>query len=267
LGIAPLKVAALVEQAWDPFSVELDLVTGAVDRRRTVSVPGPASLEVVELGLGLGSVTAYAVGGEEVDDVLRRCLAMGAAAVRASDLEGLATALRADPFDLALASWRSGHQSPNPLGPLVAGLLDLPQATAVDELVVEGSGEVMVRRRLDRGRREELALPLPAVIAIEPGLVTPRVASPAAVLEAQAATVPILEAAAPGKLRASLLSYRPPRPVAPRTWPADPALPAEARIAEVVGLGAGRRQRELVTGSAEELALRIVAFLVERGFL
>jgi electron transfer flavoprotein beta subunit len=262
----PLNLAALVEQAWDPVSVELDLVTGAVDVRRTVSVPGPASLEVVELGLQLGSVTAYAVGAEE-DDVLRRCLAMGAAAVRASDLEGLAGALRAGRFDLVLASWRSGHESPNPLGPMVAGLLDLPQATAVDELAVQGSAEVVVRRRLDRGRREELALPLPAVIAIEPGLVTPRAGSPAAVLEAQAATIPILEAEASGKLQASLVGYRPPRPVARRTRAPDPTLPAEARIAEVVGLGAEGRRRELVTGPPEELAARIVAFLEERGFL
>jgi len=256
-----------VEQAWDPVSVELDLVTGAVDRGRAVSVPGPASLEVVELGLRLGSVTAYAVGGEEVEDVLRWCLAMGAEAVRAPDLESLARALRAGPFDLALASWRSGHGSPSPLGPLVAGLLDLPQATAVDELRVEGSGDVVVRRRLDRGRREELALPLPAVIAIEPGLVTPRIGSPKAALEAQAATVPVLQAAASTRPQAALLGYRAPRPVAPRAWVPDPAQPAETRIAEVVGLAAGRGPRELVTGSAEELAARIVAFLEERGFL
>jgi electron transfer flavoprotein beta subunit len=263
----PLRVTVLVEQAWDPVSVELDLVTGAVDRGRAVSVPGPASLEVVELGLRLGSVTAYAVGGEEVEDVLRRCLAMGAAAVRARALEDLAGALRGGGFDLALASWRSGHESPSPVGPLVAGLLDLPQATAVDLLRVQGTGEVVVRRRLDRGRREEVALPLPAVIAIEPGLVTPRIGSPEAALEAQAATIPVLEAAASARLQPTLLGYRPPRPVAPRAWVPDPAQPAEARIAEVVGLGAGRGPRELATGSAEELAARIVAFLEERGFL
>jgi electron transfer flavoprotein beta subunit len=267
MGVSSLRVAALVEQAWDPVSVELDLVTGAVDRDRAVSVPGPASLEVVELGLRLGSVTAYAVGGEEAEAVRRRCLAMGAAAVRARDLEGLARALRAERFDLVLASWRSGHESPSPLGPLVAGLLDLPQATAVDELRVQGSGEVVVRRRLDRGRREELALSLPAVIAIEPGFVTPRIGSPAAALEAQAATIPVLAPAASARLQATLLGYRPPRPVAPRTRVPDPGQPAEARIAEVVGLADGRGRRELVTGPAEELAARIVAFLEERGFL
>ena len=61
--------------------------------------------------------------------------------------------------DLVLASWRSGHQSPSPLGPLLAGLLGLPQATAVDELVVQDPGRAVVGRRLGRGEREELALP------------------------------------------------------------------------------------------------------------
>jgi alkanesulfonate monooxygenase SsuD/methylene tetrahydromethanopterin reductase-like flavin-dependent oxidoreductase (luciferase family) len=87
------------------------------------------------------------------------------------------------------------------------------------------------------------------------------------VLEAQAAAIPLLEAAAAGRPQAAHLGYRPPRPAAPRTPAPDPALPAEARIAEVVGLGAGGRRRELVTGSPDELAARIVAFLEERGFL
>jgi len=263
-----LRVAALVEQAWDARSVELDSATGAVDRRRAVAVPGPGSLDAVELGLRLGSVTACAVGGEDAEGVLRECLSMGAgSAVRAPDLTGLAVALGSGRFDLVLTSWRSGDQSPSPFGPLLAGLLELPQATAVDELVTQGPGEVVVGRRLGRGEREELAVPLPAVIAIEPGIVTPRLAAPAAVLDAQRATIPVLEARDPGTPRATFLGHCAPRPVAPRTRAPDAALSAEARIAEVVGLRSPERHRELVTGSAEELAARIVAFLAERGFL
>ena len=146
MGLAgPLRVAALVEWAWDPLSVELDPDTGAVDRRRTVSVPGPGSLDAVELGLRLGS--------------------------------------------------------------------------------------------------------------------------PAAVLDAQAATIPVLRARGPAAPQATFLGHRPPRPAAPRAWRLDRTLSAEARIAEVVGLAAPERHRELVTGSAEELAARIVTFLEERGFL
>ena len=271
MGDAPSgrpRVAGLVERTLDAVSVELDPGSGQIDERRAVAVPGPGSLAAIELGLRMGPVTAFAVGGAEVEGVLRECLAMGVtAAVRAADVGALVGALGAETFDLVITSWRSGHGSPSPLGPLVAGLLDLPQATAVDELSLRVPGEVVVRRRLGRGEVERLALPLPAVVAIEPGVVTPRLGSPAALLGARAAAIQVLESGDSSAPRATFLGYRPPRPPPPRTPPPDPALSAEARIAEVVGLTAPERHRELATGPPSELAARIVAFLEERGFL
>ncbi|MBO0686516.1 MAG: hypothetical protein J2P45_25490 [Candidatus Dormibacteraeota bacterium] len=262
-----MRIAVLVEQGWDPASVELDAAGLSVDEARAVTVPTPGSLEAVEVGLGLGAVTACAVGGPEVEAVLRDALAMGAgSAVRAADLEGLAAELRRRGLDLLLASWRSGHQSPSPAGPFLGGLLGLPQATAVDHLELRGEGEVSVRRRLDRGEREELVLPLPAVLALEPGLVTPRLGSPARLLAAREVSIEVLGPAAtrPGP---AFGGYRAPRPSPPRALPPDPSLSAEARIAEVVGLAAEPRHRELATGAPEEVAARMVAFLEERGFL
>lgn len=261
------KVVAVVEQSWDPSSVELDPAGLSVDESRAVTVPSPGSLEAVEVGLGLGAVTVCAVGEPVVEGVLRDALAMGAAsAFRAADLEGLAEELRRRGFDLLLASWRSGHQSPSPAVPFLAGLLNLPQATAVDHLALRGEGEVRVRRRLDRGEREELVLPLPAVLALEPGMVTPRLGSPAAVLAAREASIEVVEPAA-ARPRPVFGGYRAPRPAPPRALPPGPELSAEARIAEVVGLAKDARHRELATGTAEEVAARIVAFLEERGFL
>ena len=48
--------------------------------------------------------------------------------------------------------------------------------------------------------------------------------------------------------------------------PAD-ALPAEARIAAVVGAATDTRQRELVTGTADEVARRILELLEAAGYL
>jgi hypothetical protein len=45
------------------------------------------------------------------------------------------------------------------------------------------------------------------------------------------------------------------------------ALPAEARIAAVVGGAWDTRQRELVTGTADEVARRIVELLEAAGYL
>jgi electron transfer flavoprotein beta subunit len=261
-----MRVAAVVELAWDPASIEVDPVSGEVDRSRAVLEPGPGSLEAVELALGLGSAHVFGLGPAGVDALLRECLALGAdAAAAAPDVHSLAVALGAGRFDLVLVPGRSGDQAASPVAGLLAGLLDLPQATGVESLVV-AAGEATVVRRLDRGEREELAVPLPAVIAVEPGIVRPRAASPAALIAAREVPVAVVPPvpAAPG---AVLLGHLPPRPGPPRMRAPDGALSAEARIAAVVGTAAETRQRELVTGSAERVAERILEVLEAGGHL
>jgi len=260
-----LRVAALVEHVWDPVSIELDPISGTIDWSRAAAVPGPGSLEAVELGLRLGEVCAIGLGVRPAAELLRQCLAMGASrAVEAPDVYAVADAMRRERLDLVLVPHRSGDQSPSPLGPTLAGLLDLPQATGVEAMRLDGP-DALVIRRLDRGEREELALPLPAVIAVEPGIARPRVATPAALIAAQNAEIPTL---AISKLapRLDFLGQEPPRPTPPRIPAPDPSLPAEARIAAVVATAAGAPQRELVAGSAEVVAERIVQVLVERGY-
>jgi electron transfer flavoprotein beta subunit len=260
-----MRVSVVVEQAWDPASIEVG-PAGGVDWSRAVPGPVPGSLEALELALGLGETRVLGLGLAPVDDLLRTCLAMGAAGVaRAPDLFAVAAALRAEAPDLVLAPHRSGDHGAGVTGPMLAGLLDLPQATAVEALRVE-AGEAVAVRRLDRGEREEVAVPLPAVVAVEPGIVRPRVATPAAVLGALSAPVPSLPAAAPAA-RAVLRGQGPPRPAPPRLAAPDPALTAEARIAAIVDAMAGAARHELVTGSPDEVADRIVRFLAERGYV
>jgi electron transfer flavoprotein beta subunit len=274
-----VRVAAVVEGVWDPASVEVDAWSGTVDLSRVAPIPGPGSLEAVETGLRLGEAVAYAVGPHAADAVLRRCLAMGAAAVRvlvpdretpAPDVgaRALAQALAAEDFDLILTPARSGDQSASLLGPLLAGLLDLPQATAVEQLRVDQAGrEAFVRRRLDRGERAELALPLPAVIALEPGIVAPRNASPSALLSAQLAAIPTLEAPIPAALSLAFLGHQPPRPPGPWMEAPDSSQSAEARISAVVGGRAESRRLSLVSGPPDELAESIIKLLGQTGNL
>jgi electron transfer flavoprotein beta subunit len=261
-----VRVAAVVEQTWDPASIEVDPVSCLIDWSRAAPEPSPGSPEAVELALRLGEAHVFGLGPPPVEDLLRSCLALGAAAAAtAPDVHSLAVALGSAAFDLVLAPHRSGDDGPSAVAGLLAGLLDLPQATAVESLEIAGD-EAVVVRRLDRGEREELAVPLPAVIAVEPGIAMPRVASPVALLAARDARVAAIPPV-PGRSSAVLLGHRPPRPAPPRMRTPDGALPAEARIAEVVGTAAGGPQRELVTGTAELVAERIARLLDERGFL
>ncbi|HXM58767.1 MAG TPA: hypothetical protein VOB72_25435 [Candidatus Dormibacteraeota bacterium] len=261
-----MRVAAVVELAWDPASVEVSPLTGGVDRSRAALQPAPGSLDAVELALGFGDAHVYGLGPAGVEELLHQCLAMGAASASiAPDVPALAAALRIAPCDLVLTPHRSGDQGASPVAGLLAGLLDLPQATGVESLRPAGA-EMVAVRRLDRGEREELAVPLPAVIAVEPGTARPRAASPAALIAAREAPIARL-ASAPAGLQPVFVGHRPPRPAPPRMPAPDGALPAEARIAAVVGTTADALQRELVTGDAARVAARIVRLLDDRGFL
>jgi len=104
----------------------------------------------------------------------------------------------------------------------------------------------------------------PAVVAVEPGIARPRTASPASLIDAREAPIPALPPARTA-LRPAFLGHRPPRPAPPRMPAPDGALPAEARIASVVGTASDSRQRELVTGTADQIAQRILRLLEERG--
>jgi electron transfer flavoprotein alpha/beta subunit len=270
-----MRVTVVVEQGWDPASIEVDPVSGRIDWSRAALLPAGGSLEALELGLRLGRVEALLGLGAGAETLLRCCLAVapGARVARVPDLASLAVALSRWSFDLLLAPQRSGDQGPGPIAPYLAGALDLAQATAVEHLEPgPEAGTITVRRRLERGAREELVLVLPAVVGVEPGVVSPRAAGPAALLAAAATEVPVLPAVGTDRPRARLLGHRPPRPVPPRAgaMAPDPTLPAEARIAAVVGLEGneeGRSDHRLVTGPAEEVAARIVELLERRGYL
>lgn len=262
-----MEIVVLVEYGWEPGSIEFDPRRWEVDWSRALALPGPGSLDAVELGLRLGQVTVASVGEASTEEVLRTALAMGATqAVRAPSLSTLLAFLADHTFDILLAPWRSTHGGANPWGPLIAGYLDLPHATAVDQLLVEGD-RVRVRRRLDRGAREVLLMPMPAVVALEPGILSPRQPSPAALLEARAASIPTLNAPGRDSPQPVLLGYQPPRPRPPRVTGPDPDANAEDRIAAVVGTRTPHRPRRLITGSPEELAEQVLQFLAERSYL
>ncbi len=252
----------MVEQGWDPTSIEVDPASGAIDWARAAAASVPGSLEAVELALRLGATAVYGLGPDAAA-LLRRCWAMagGVPVAVAPDLGALAAALAEDSADLVLVPHRSGDGSVSPLGPLLAGLLDLPQATGAERLKTAGA-EVRLRCRLDGGWREELALPMPAVVALEPGLVRPRRPGPAALVAAQGVEVPVLPAMP--TLRPVLLGHRPPRPVPPRAQLGQ-ALEVDSRLEALLG-GRGPANREVARGSAEEVAGRVLDFLAERGY-
>ncbi len=142
--------------------------------------------EAVQLKESLGgTVTAVAVGPEAADDVLRRCLALGAdEAVRLDDpaLAGgdsyttavvLTAAIKQLPHDLILTGVMASDDGDAQVGGTVAHLLGVAQATLVTSLEVQ-DGTARVRRELEGGLEEVVELPLPALLTVQTGINEPR---------------------------------------------------------------------------------------------
>lgn len=159
-----------------------------------------------------GEITALSVGGAEMDEALRKALALGVgAAVRIEPAAGL------DPLGSArlIAAWAgdkgfglifAGKQAVDTdqaqMPQLVAELLDWPHATAVSRFEA-GDGEVTAVKRFEFGEVTQ-TVKLPAVISCEKGLNEPRFPSLQGRLKAKKKPIDLIEAGSLGVEAADL---------------------------------------------------------------
>ena len=128
------------------------------------------------------------MGGEEANESLRKCLAMGADdAVRLTDaaFEGadghaiarvLAESIRKLPFDLVLTGTQAEDDGYGQVGGALAELLGIPHATVVNQIEAEAK-KLKVHRELEGGLEEILEIDLPALLTIQTGINEPRYVS------------------------------------------------------------------------------------------
>jgi len=146
-----------------------------------------AAEEAVRIKEALGgTVTAITVGSEDDEDVLRRCLAMGAdRAIRVDpgnlELDAfvtskiLACAIKGTPFDLILTGVQATDHSSGMVGIMLAEHLELAHAAVVTSL--ELHGEALIRCELEGGIEEVSRINLPALLTIQTGINEPRYVS------------------------------------------------------------------------------------------
>lgn len=135
-----------------------------------------------------GTITVITVGPGESQDTLRRALAMGAdQAVHLNDpslwsgdtyatARALHAALKDKPFDLVFAGVQAGDDGYGQIGPILAELLQVPHATMVTKVNIQG-GQARVNRELEGGLEEIVEVKLPAVLGIQTGINEPRYVS------------------------------------------------------------------------------------------
>src|SRR3954470_468567 len=135
-----------------------------------------------------GEVGVFSAGPSRVAQVIREALARGAdRAIHVEDdrlaradgfstSAALAGAMKDEAFDLVLTGLQSDDQGFAQVGVIVAEMLGLPHATIIMEVSVAPStgsgpaGELRVKRELEGGWFQWVAMPLPAVLTIQSGI-------------------------------------------------------------------------------------------------
>jgi electron transfer flavoprotein beta subunit len=204
-------------------------------------------------------VVVASIGPDRVTQALRTALGMGAdravhvkdAAVEGSDSLGIARVLAAVAKevgpDLVLMGLMSDDGNAAAVPPMLAELLGIPHATAVEKVDREGGG-YRVERELEGGALEVVDLPLPCLLAVQTGLNQVRYASLKGIMAAKKKPLDVKTAedlglvgsvgAAAAKVRIQRI-YQPPK-----------------------GDGA-----EIVSGSPDEVVAKLVGKIKELGLL
>jgi electron transfer flavoprotein beta subunit len=128
-----------------------------------------------------GEVVVCSAGPARVAQVIREALARGADRaihVESDELSSsdafavagaLAEAMAGEAFDLVLTGLQSDDQGFAQVGVVLAERLGMPHATIIMEVQAEG-GALRVKRELEGGWFQWVAMPLPAVLTIQSGI-------------------------------------------------------------------------------------------------
>ncbi|MEW6070335.1 MAG: electron transfer flavoprotein subunit beta/FixA family protein [Candidatus Thermoplasmatota archaeon] len=201
-----------------------------------------------------GYVRVITVGSAHADPMLRMCLAKGADEVVRIDtaqLDGyltsllLAKAIKTQnyKFDLILTGVQSSDYAWAQVGAMLAEFLEVPHATIVTKIEIEGS-KVKVERELEGGAKELLSINLPAVLTIQSGINEPRYASMIGIKRASAKEIKILKI---DELVKEAL---------------------EARVAiESLFVPPKLKKAEILAGSLDEVSAKLSTIIKEKGIL
>jgi electron transfer flavoprotein beta subunit len=203
-----------------------------------------------------GEVVVCAAGPARVQQVLREALARGADRAIHVEVESLgsadafvtagalAAAMADEKFDLVLTGLQSDDQGHGQTGVVLAERLGIPHSTIIMEIQIDpstGSGQaagMRVKRELEGGWFQWVAMPLPALLTIQSGINQLRYATLKGIMAAKKKE--IRKVARPGGLEA---------------WQQIVALALPVRS----------KQTQIITGSPAEAAKELVRRLREEA--
>jgi electron transfer flavoprotein beta subunit len=232
-----------VEFTEDERDVDPDYLDFALNEWDTYATE--EALRLVETAAS-GEVVVVSVGDEDVEDAMRRCLAMGADRGIRVDTEekldpvqvarALAEVAQGESPDLVFAGVQSSDSVQAATGGALAALLELPSVAVVTKIEL-GDGKATVHRELEGGLVDIVDVDTPAVLTIQTGINEPRYATLRAIKQAEEKDIDVRQ---PGDL-------------------GEPAYRVRKMVAPPKGEGA-----EMLDGGAAEVAHRIQEIVQER---
>ena len=195
-----------------------------------------------------GEVVVCSAAPARVQQILREALARGAdralhveddalAAADACVTAGaLAAAMAEEKFDLVLTGLQSDDQGHAQTGVILAERLGIPHSTIIMEVQVE-DGRLRVKRELEGGWFQWIAMPLPALLTIQSGINQLRYATLKGIMAAkkkEIRTVPLAAGLQPTQQIVAL------------------AMPSRAKQTQMIGGAASEAAKELVRRLREE---------------
>ena len=166
-----------------------------------------------------GEVIACCAGPARATQVIREALARGADravhveadALATADAnavaDALAAAIKAEGVDLVLTGLQSDDQGFGQVGVILAEKLGMPHATIIME-VQAADGQLRVKRELEGGWFQWLALPMPALLTIQSGINQLRYATLKGIMAAKKKEIKkVTPAAAPASQRVASLYF------------------------------------------------------------
>lgn len=193
-----MNIVVLVKHAFvSDFRPEITADGKAIEKQRLVYEMNDWDRYALEEAIKIkeqkgGEVVAISVG-RDCDDTLRKCFAGGADRAIKIPLDSIdswqiaeviSEITKAEKFDLILAGFQSQDLNNALVGSILAGMLNLPYATAVTSIKFEGK-EARIRRELEAGFEEEDILPLPCLLTVQTGINKPRYAPTRDILRAK----------------------------------------------------------------------------------
>ena len=254
-----MKIAICIKQVptrdWQPRLDEAKTWIREQDATYEMNEPDAYALEE---GLRLrethgGEVVVCSAGPARVQTVIREALARGAdRAIHVEDdglasadafavADALAGAMKDENFDLILTGLQSDDQGFAQTGVILAERLGFPHATIIMEVQV-ADGSLRVKRELEGGWFQWVAMPLPAVLTIQSGINQLRYATLKGIMAAKKKEVRKATVAAAGQPRQTIASLY---------------LPEKTKKTQLIEGSANEAAKELVRRLREEA--RVIA--------